>query len=399
MAMSTVPGAAIKNITALRMKPSRWVILHLAGWYLLLISLHYLNQRPLWNDEQCIFLNIKNYSLTDLFSKPLLADQAFPRFYLLMIQSFSGNFFFHLWSLRFLPFICMIAAFGLWVKIASKELKSHTSWAIYILCWAASVRLVYYASELKQYSMDVLVSGVCLWCLYRGFNRWWYVLPFFCFVSYPSVFWMPLFAWNLLAWGKDNRQWRPLIIYIGIALSALLLFYYFDVRVSGNNALSVYWHDYFISFDSPRVFFDTLGKSLNNLISRWFADKPYWIRGASRFLVGIGFVYMLGSFWHRFKSDRFLFKSVVPAAFGVFFMHLIFGAMHKYPFVNPRTSLFFAPMLLMMTVTAMEGLRGYNKILGSVLQWSFVIFLVIVSAGIAKIIATGTLGFGSVLWQ
>ena len=43
----------------------RWVrVLTLAaiGWYLLLIVLHYFNQRPLWNDEACIFTSIKYFS-------------------------------------------------------------------------------------------------------------------------------------------------------------------------------------------------------------------------------------------------------------------------------------------------------------------------------------------------
>ncbi|MDE1919960.1 MAG: hypothetical protein KGJ09_00905 [Candidatus Omnitrophica bacterium] len=380
------------------MKTLRYVSLSLAGWYLFLITLHYFNRRPLWNDEYCIFLNIKNYSTVDLFSKPLLDLQAFPRFYLWMIQRFSGYFHFQLWALRFLPFACMVTAFGVWLGIASREFKDRAALGLYILCWPASVMLVYYASELKQYSMDVLAAALCLWCLYRGLSRWWYVLPFLCFVSYPSVFWIPLFLWNLWLCGKRTGQWRPLVLYTCVAVSALLVFYCFDVSVTRNN-LSVYWHDYFISFDSPRAFFGSLGKNLNNLISRWFAERPHWMRGPSRLFMGMGLVYMLAAFWGRFKKDGFEFKSVVPAAFAVFWLHLIFGAIHKYPFVCPRTSLFFCPVLLMLAVMAIERLKGFNKRLGAVLQAAFVVFLAITSIGIARILCTGTLGFDSVLWQ
>ncbi len=381
------------------MKYSRLVILFLAGWYVLLVGVHYLNQRPLWNDEQCIFININRYSPLALFSKPLLSLQVFPRFYLFLIQQFSRNFHFYLLALRFLPFVCMLTAFGVWMQIASREFKGKQFyWALYILCWAASLKLIYHAAELKQYSMDVLASGVCLWCLLQGFSRWWYLLPFFCFVSYPSVFWIPLFAWELIQEGRRRGQWRPLAMYAAAAGVAFLIFYNFDLRVSDHNLISRYWHDYFISFGSWGVFFDTLGKSLNNLISRWFAEKPLWIRDASRFFVGIGLVYMLAAFWRKFKEDKFSFRSVGSAAFGIFCVHLILGALHVYPFVNPRTSLFFCPPLLMVTVIAMQKIREFHKNLGGALQLVFVMYLIVVSLGIAHVVFAGDLGAQSVLF-
>ncbi|MBI4310064.1 MAG: hypothetical protein HY591_07025, partial [Candidatus Omnitrophica bacterium] len=288
------------------MKLFRWIILSLAGWYLLLITIHYFNQRPLWNDEQCILINIEQRSPADLFSKPLNSLQVFPRVYLFLMQQFSLHFDCRLLALRFLPFVCMFFAFWVWMRIASRELKSRISLAIYTLCWAASIPLVYYAAELKQYSMDVLVSGLCLWCLYRGFSRWWYVLPFLSFVSYPAIFWLPLFGWNLMLLGRDKGQWRPLMTYAAVTLAAIAVFYYFDVRISNSKLVGSFWGGYFISFDSTGGFFNTLGKSLNNLISRWFAEKPQWIRGGSRFFVGIGLAYMLISFWPRFKRDQFV---------------------------------------------------------------------------------------------
>jgi hypothetical protein len=131
------------------MKLSRFIVLCLAGWFLFLATAHYFNQRPLWNDEQCVFSSVKEFTPHDLFSKPLNHMQAFPRAYLFLIQQFSRPLDLHLLALRFLPFICMITAFWVWVKIASKELTGKTALGLFVLCWGASIPLIYYAAELK----------------------------------------------------------------------------------------------------------------------------------------------------------------------------------------------------------------------------------------------------------
>ncbi len=379
----------------------RWIRLALllaVGWYVALAFQHYLNQRPLWNDEQAIFINIKQIAYPRLFAKPLLKIQSFPRFYLACIKAFALNFHSHLLALRFFPFIAMMGAFIAWFNVGRLTLKKNEWLLLYVLSWAASIPLVYYAAELKQYSMDVFASGVCLWLLCRGFSRWWYVLPLFCFFSYPSLFWIPLFWWNLMRRGQEDKDWQPLAIYTMVLLAVLSVFYYVDVRVN-NKDLSYYWRDYFISFDSIGEFFRTLGEGINNLISRWFAERPKWIRGAARGFMGLGFGYILLSFWRAFKSQGFRFKSIESAALGIFSIHLFFGALHLYPFVVPRTSLFFAPIVLLMRVAAMQRIKERHQMVGTFIQVLFMVYLLITSIGIGRLVFSGDLGAQSVLWQ
>ena len=40
------------------MKAARLGLIGVIGWYCVLITAHYLGQRPLWNDEQCVLNNI-----------------------------------------------------------------------------------------------------------------------------------------------------------------------------------------------------------------------------------------------------------------------------------------------------------------------------------------------------
>ena len=67
-------------------------------------------------------------------------------------------------------------------------------------------------------------------------------------------------------------------------------------------------------------------------------------------------------------------------------MHLTLACLHKYPFGVPRLSLFLAPFLLWMTILAMQWLRERSKIAGTIVEVVFVLYLIIISAGIARIV-------------
>src|SRR3989338_8153066 len=97
-------------------------VFFLCCWYLLLCSVHYTRQRPLWLDEISFFKSVSTYETKDFFTKKLAVDQIFPRFYLSLIQKTSQPFDFSLLSVRFFSFVAMIAAFFIWVKVAQREL-------------------------------------------------------------------------------------------------------------------------------------------------------------------------------------------------------------------------------------------------------------------------------------
>jgi len=396
----------------------RLALICLVGWYCVLITAHYFGQRPLWNDEQCILTNILQQKPVDLFTTPLLREQEFPRLYLWAIQQFSKPFNQNLLALRFFPFLAMLAAFFVWLNVARSQSRDLRTLILFIGCWCASIPLVYHAGELKPYSMDVLVSGLFMLFLYRQpdlrntpvlYRSLLFFLPLLGVVSYPVIFLYPLPLYNLIRDAYARRRLLPeLLFYLGGGICWLLFVYFFDYRVAAAGLLEKSWHSNFILFNSMGEFLKTFGEQFNNIISRWFAEKPQWIRSSSRFFVGSGFLYMLINFWRIFKSEGFRFRSLVPAAFCVFLLHLMIGFLHKYPFSVPRLSLFFAPFLLWMTVLAMQWLRGKSKIAGTILEVIFALYLVIVSAGIARVVFacnqnlayTGPgLGAQSVLWR
>ncbi len=380
----------------------KWAV----GWYLLLLTVHYFNQRPLWNDEALVLDSVRNLHNGLLFAQPLESHQAFPRLYLWLIQQFSRPFDYHVLALRFFPFAAMAAAFLLWVQIAHRRWGDSPAMLTFCLCWTASVPLIYYGAELKQYSVDVLaaalITTILIACAQRRLSYVFFLcIPFLGFFSYAALFLMliPLYQLARLT-PKDAQARRILTPFAGLYFVVLACLYYFDWRVSIPKLLEIYWHDYFISFSSIGDFFKTLGEGINNLISRWFVEKPKFFRAGARVFIGFGFGYLLWVWWRTLKLDRYCIQSVVTIAGAVFFELLLLGALRLFPFTVPRMSLFFAPLLLFATVEGFEHLRRRWPAAYGPVQGIFWVYLAGISLGISReVIISGDLGAQSPIWQ
>jgi len=132
-------------------------------WFIFLCFLHYFSQRALWVDEVYILNNLKNFTPLQLFGD-LERKQVFPRVYLFGIKLLSQQFSYHVFSLRLFSLIAMLSAFFVWARVFKNNLSGRRAYVIAIAGFVCSYKMSYYAAELKQYSMDVLVAG--LFCLY-----------------------------------------------------------------------------------------------------------------------------------------------------------------------------------------------------------------------------------------
>ena len=128
----------------------KYSILFCIAWYLSSCLFHLIYQRPLWLDEICVFRSVESFTPKQFFTQKLITNQIFPRLYLFLIQQVSKPFDFNLIALRFLPFVAMISAFFIWLKIAAYEFKDKLEYLTFILSWTASSLLIYYSAELKQ---------------------------------------------------------------------------------------------------------------------------------------------------------------------------------------------------------------------------------------------------------
>ncbi len=380
----------------------RAALVLLSLWYVGACAVHYGYQRPLWNDELAVYDSIRDFKPHQFFSQPLQTVQVFPRVYLFVIQSFAGLFNDSILSLRFFSFVCMLGAFAVWLQIARRELKGPWEYLTFVLCWAASVPLIYYSAELKQYSMDVLLCGIFVWFLYEqervrsaGSGRYMLILallPLAVFFSYPAYFLVMLPLWNLyLNFKTDRAQGK----YIGVYLLSLgvcvILSYLFDVRHRPVEIVTTGFNDYFIATDSFKNFFQTLGEGVNNLFSRWFVELPKVFRKIARVFMVFGFVYLFVGFFRNINSSRWRLCSVNTIALVVFLQFALAGVLQKYPFGVPRTALFLCPMLLILTVQGICSIRQINRPVYYVLHSAFAVYLIIVAVGILGVVLNGPL--------
>jgi hypothetical protein len=294
---------------------------------------------------------------------------------------------------RWFSLMAMISAFLVWLIIAFRVLGCFGDLILFIGCWGASLPLVYHAAELKPYSMDVLISGLIVLFLLsqdqiqknpKVYRISLLSLPLLGLWSYPAIFLLLLPLYNLIWESLNKRRWLPeFYFFLGSYLLMLVLVYLFDFRVSVSHMMVSVWHDYFIALDSFKDFFNTFGKGMNNLVSRRFAESPRWVMVPSRFFLGLGVLYMLAVFRGWFKKDRFFFHSIISISVAMFFLQLVLAMLRIYPFAVPRLSLFFTPLMFLMTIKAMGDIDRQHKVLGGIIRIIFAGYLLFVSSGIA----------------
>ena len=380
------------------------------AWYIFVCLVNYFFQRPLWNDEDCVFQSIKAFHFQEMFGQNLIALQVFPRVYLFLIQSLSRPFHFHLLALRFLPFVCMMAAFFLWLKIASYELKNKVAFLTFALSWCASAVLIYYSGELKQYSMDVLTGALFLFFIYNReelqkkekssrYRLILVLLPVLILFSYVAAFFFIFPLYHLvLSVRKDKNAVTSLILYCVSLFFFSSLSYFFDMRYRPTSILNREFNDYFVSLISVPEFFKTLGEGTNNLFSRWFVERPKILKEIGLFFVSFGFLYMFGGFFSKIKKNKYRLDSLDAIAFVIFMELFIMGVFRKYLFTVPRTSLFFCPIVLYLTVKGISWVRSLNRYLYGGIHVLYFIYLIFLTVELAGVTFTGNLTFRPILW-
>ncbi|MGF1538436.1 MAG: hypothetical protein ACFB4J_18395, partial [Elainellaceae cyanobacterium] len=122
--------------------------------------------RSLWGDEAKLALNLVNRTYPELF-QVLDYDQVAPVGFLLVEKAIAQMFGTSEAALRLLPLLAGIGALGVAYALARRVL-SPVAVPIALAFIACSDRLVYYASELKPYALDVFLTLVIL--TYATFN-------------------------------------------------------------------------------------------------------------------------------------------------------------------------------------------------------------------------------------
>jgi hypothetical protein len=137
------------------------LIVAIIGMGLILRTAKYLPAWSMRGDELAVALNLINRSAIDLITRPLDGDQAAPIGFLLVEKLLLVLFGKSEYILRLPAFVAGCASLILLQKLLSKTVGKYGN----LFAMAASAfswYLIYYSSELKQYSSDVLVCIILL---------------------------------------------------------------------------------------------------------------------------------------------------------------------------------------------------------------------------------------------
>ena len=125
----------------------------------------YLANRSLFIDEAALALSVRDRSLPDLLSRPLDYAQTAPAGFLVLLEASTGLFGESEYSLRLPALLAGVASVPLFALLAWRILPASGA-LVAVALFAFGRPLVYYSTEAKQYSFDVLfAAGILLLAL------------------------------------------------------------------------------------------------------------------------------------------------------------------------------------------------------------------------------------------
>lgn len=363
----------VENVKRLyNSKEFLWIII---GLGVILRLVQYLYNRSLWLDESLLALNIVDRTFSELFN-PLSYHQGAPIGFL-MLEKISVTIFNDgEYALRLVPFLSGIASMFLFSGVAKRFVKPEAV-PIALFIFAISEPLIYYSSEVKQYSSDVLIALLTLYFVIKyiqsekltllrifGFGIFGATVIWF---SHPSLFMLAGVGGSLALFSFFRNEWDRigrLSIVFTIWAFSLTMCYFVSLRgLSKSESLLNYWTGGFmplppLSLGDIKWFFDTFFGIFNNPVGLSLSGIA-----ALAFLVGSGSIISN-------KKERFYFL-ILP----IFFVLLASGV-HKYPFKG-RLLLFIVPSLIIFIAEGAHQIGAKTRQTAPVIGIAFICLLLL----------------------
>ena len=177
---------------------------------LLLRIWQYLHAGSLWLDEAWVALNVVERSVWTLLTQPLMGEQGAPPGFLVLVKTLAETVGRTDGALRLVPLASSLAVLALSWPVARSCFSSAAARVCFVGLVCLSPVLVYYASELKQYSTDSAVCLLLLWAALGVGRRTWLALALTgslaVWFSHPSAFVLAAIGATLLAQSLGNGR-------------------------------------------------------------------------------------------------------------------------------------------------------------------------------------------------
>ncbi|MEM9823163.1 MAG: glycosyltransferase family 39 protein, partial [Bacteroidota bacterium] len=328
-------------------------------WAKLLIALGilvrlvpYLHNRSLWLDEANLVNGILALSFGDL-TGVLPNDQAAPIGFLWLEKASTLLLGDGEYALRLVPLFCSILALWLFHRLVHKIF--HPTFALWALAFFAfSPYLVYYASEVKQYGMDVTCTLLLLWLtetwLKQKMNHNQLIIyslvgAILLWFSQPLVFVLVGTWLALIVRRQGIERWLLFLPPCLWLLSFAIYFLGFLQDSIGNASLQNFHQQYFL----PLAFWDPkswvwYGQTAVDLFR---SPAGFFFKHLALLAASIGVI----GFWPKDKSRLLYLLSPLLIA-------LLASGVHYYSTIS-RLLLFTAPMLIILVAMGLASFHQY----------------------------------------
>lgn len=318
--------------------------------------IQYLSNRSLWEDEANLALNIVNRSYLELL-QPLDHNQAAPPGFL-WIEKFAtqvlGN---SEYALRLFPFVAGIISLVAFYQLATRY-ASVVAAPITIALFACLKYTLYYASEVKQYSSDVMVAlvlGLLLIPLRDQKLNWKQLLglgllgAIFIWISHPTIFVLAGIEIVYFLLAANKQRWSTLLNRSPMYLVWLLSFaglYFLTIQGTLNNeTLTDSWNTRY-----PNSLFDLLW--LFDAFGRFFYN-PLGFLGITDGIALVAFVVGCVAYY---RSNRTLLLVLTAPML----VTIAASYLEKYPF-RERLVLFLAPIAILIIAEGIAWLLTSSR--------------------------------------
>ena len=337
-----------------------WVILCL-GFILRLSA--YIHNRALWGDEIPLARNIEERTYSALL-QPLSYDQAAPVGFLMLeklaVRTFGDNEY----ALRLAPLLAGALSLLLFFWLARKCL-SPAGTLIALSFFGTADKLVYYSSEVKQYSTDVAIALLLLLgavSVYSKKLRWWDAAMFgvigatAIWFSHPCIFVLAGIGTTLTFYNAYRRDWTN-AAFISIAGLMWAASFAGTYLVTLRDAVS---SNYLLDFWGSSGAFMPL--SIRSVSDAFWVVRTFVLSlknpGGFSLPVLAAFVFLAGFVSVCINKKKYLLVLLSPIPFA-----LMASALHKYPF-SDRLLLFIVPSLLVFVAEGISRVWPRAPLIG-----------------------------------
>jgi hypothetical protein len=319
----------------------RWLTVTAISVGAILRFLGYFRNRSLWFDEAALAVNIVERPVAGLF-RPLGFHQGAPLGFLVVEKTLTSVLGPGEFALRLFPLACGLLTLFLAAGVA-RLYVSHRAVPIAVALVALNPSLIYYSSEVKQYSTDALVTLLLLWAFATpaksdlsgmrmaalaaiGSAAVWFSHPAVFLLANAGIVW-------LVSARSDKRRVVRLSLVLTVWAASFVTVYLVSLRhLANDRTLLDFWGQYFppIPIGSHTVvwLFDVFCASMRD--PGGLAILP----GMVLFVVG----------WGGLRRRNRTFRWIV---FGTWAALLLAGFTHRYP-LGGRLLIFAVPIMLLL---------------------------------------------------